>query len=323
MQEYVKRAYNDAKAFLGQGNLASYVPTLSEADPSKLAVVVTAFDGTSYKEGDSDFRFTMQSIVKVILLAVALRDSGFGWVFDRVGMEPSGDPFNSIVRLETIDGNKPLNPMINAGAISVTSCIKGENAQQRFSSLLTYARELLGNPSLTWNEETYRSEMQTGDKNRALAYMMRSSGVLKGDVNQHLELYFRACSLWVNCEEISFLGAILASGGISPATKKQLIDPFHVKVICSLMTTCGLYDASGEYALRVGIPSKSGVGGGIMGAVIGQMGVGVFSPALDDHGNSVCGQRAMECLSNDLQLSLFAAKSTRQKDGDQCVLRVF
>ena len=166
-------------------------------------------------------------------------------------------------------------------------------------------RALLDNPELDYDKEVYRSESETGDRNRALAYMMRASKVIDGAVPEHLEVYFKACSLSVNCEEISFLGAVLANNGISPRGGKMLIEPFHVKVIRSLMSTCGLYDYSGEFALRVGIPAKSGVGGGIMGAVPSRMGIGTYCPALDPKGNSLCGLRAMEYLSQALNLSLF------------------
>lgn len=247
----------------------------------------------------------MQSISKVVLLATALRFAGFDGVFARVGVEPTGDPFNSIIRLETDSSNRPSNPMINAGAIAVTTCIPGATPGERFGHVLEYARALLDNPELDYDKEVYRSESETGDRNRALAYMMRASKVIDGAVPEHLEVYFKACSLSVNCEEISFLGAVLANNGISPRGGKMLIEPFHVKVIRSLMSTCGLYDYSGEFALRVGIPAKSGVGGGIMGAVPSRMGIGTYCPALDPKGNSLCGLRAMEYLSQALNLSLF------------------
>ncbi|MEG3030522.1 MAG: glutaminase A, partial [Oscillospiraceae bacterium] len=221
-----------------------------------------------------------------------------------VGMEPTGDAFNSIVRLESA-ADKPMNPMINAGAIAVVSCIEGADAQARFSKILNLARKLLDSPNLNYDENVYLSESKTGDKNRALAYMMKSNGVIGGDVGEHLEVYFKACSLLVTCEELSYFAAVLANNGVCPRTKVCLIQPFVVKVIRSLMTTCGLYDASGEYALRVGIPSKSGVGGGIIGAVPSRMGIAVFSPGLDQKGNSFCGIKAMEYLSQVLDLSIF------------------
>lgn len=307
MLEIVTNAHEYAARWLGVGKVASYIPSLANVEPNQLAVAITDKEGITYSAGDDDNLFTMQSVAKVLLLATALREVGFETVFRHVGMESTGDPFNSIIRLETMEIHKPQNPMINAGAIAVTSCIRGKSAQKRFEFLLEYARELLGNPQLTLDEDTFISEMKSGDRNRALGYMLRSTGVICSNVEQDLEVYFKACSILANCKEISFLGAVLAYGGVSPRTGKQLIDPTHVKYICAIMSTCGLYDASGEFALRVGIPAKSGVGGGILGVVPGKMGIGVFSPALDVHGNSVCGINAMEYLSNKLSLSVFSS----------------
>ena len=305
MQNMINEAYRYASYSLGEGAPADYIPELAKADTKRLAISITDLAGRTHRVGDSQVRFTMQSISKVVLLATALRFAGFGGVFARVGVEPTGDPFNSIIRLETDSSNRPSNPMINAGAIAVTTCIPGETPGERFEHVLEYARALLDNPELDYDKEVYRSESETGDRNRALAYMMRASKVIDGAVPEHLEVYFKACSLSVNCEEISFLGAVLANNGISPRGGKMLIEPFHVKVIRSLMSTCGLYDYSGEFALRVGIPAKSGVGGGIMGAVPSRMGIGTYCPALDPKGNSLCGLRAMEYLSQALNLSLF------------------
>ncbi|MFV0496902.1 MAG: glutaminase A [Candidatus Fimivivens sp.] len=304
MRHIAQEAHDHAARWLGQGHVADYIPELAKKEPHQLGVCITDFSGKSYAVGDSQNRFTIQSIAKVILLATALADVGFDEVFSRVGMEPTGDPFNSIIRLESVT-SKPLNPMINAGAIAVTSCITGENAEARFQRILDVGKKLLGNDDLTYDRSVFDSENRTGDRNRALAYMMRSTNIFGGDVNEHLEVYFKACSLLTNCEEISYLGAVLAGDGKCPNSKKVLVEPFYVKVIRSLMTTCGMYDASGEFAIRVGIPAKSGVGGGIMTAVPGRMGIGVFSPGLDARGNSFCGIKALEYLSSVLDLSVF------------------
>lgn len=304
MQEYVLQAYDYAKKWLGEGKVASYIPQLACANSSNLAITVTTLNGEVYSAGKSEVKFTIQSISKVILLATALNDAGFDKVFEKVGMEPTGDPFNSIVRLETMM-KKPFNPMINAGAIAITTCITGQNKEERFEKILSTARILFDDENITYDKDVFQSEKQTGSKNRSLAFMMKSNGVFDGDVEEHLDVYFKTCSILANCKQISFLGAVLANGGICPKTKRQLLPPLIVKVICSLMTTCGMYDASGEYAIRVGIPSKSGVGGGIMAASIGKMGIGTFSPALDSKGNSFCGIKAMEYLSLKLGLSIF------------------
>ncbi|WP_204599940.1 glutaminase A [Clostridium pascui] len=305
MKKVLQEAYTYAKQWMGQGKVADYIPELAKADPNHLSICITDLGGYTHCIGDSKIHFTIQSIAKIIILATALKSVGFEEVFSRVGMEPTGDSFNSIVRLETMHSYKPFNPMINAGAISVTSCIPGKSPGERFEKILYNARLLLGNQELTYDEHVFYSESKTGGRNRALAYMMNDGKVLLGNVEEHLEVYFKACSLRVTCEEISYFGAILANNGISPRTGKMIIEPFQVKVIRSLMTTCGMYDASGEFAICVGIPSKSGVGGGIMGAVPNRMGIGVYSPALDAKGNSYCGIKAMEFLSHALELSIF------------------
>lgn len=304
MQQHVLQAYDYAKEWLSQGKVASYIPQLACANSNNLAIAITSLNGEVYAAGDSEVKFTIQSISKVILLATALNEAGFDKVFEKVGMEPTGDPFNSILRLESMM-KKPLNPMINAGAIAITTCITGQNKKERFEKIFSTAKLLFDDENLTYDKYVFQSEKQTGNKNRSLAYMMKSNGVFDGDVEEHLDIYFKTCSILANCKQISFLGAVLANGGICPKTKRQLLAPFIVKVICSLMTTCGMYDASGEYAIRVGIPSKSGVGGGIMAAAIGKMGIGTFSPALDNKGNSFCGIKAMEYLSSKLGLSIF------------------
>ena len=303
-QDSVQEAYQAARERLGEGECASYIPALAAVNPRLLAVSITTPDGSTVSAGDSRVRFTLQSISKVILLGTALNEAGFDKVFSRVRMEPSGDPFNSIVRLETVNPC-PSNPMINAGAIAVTSCIPGTNPTERFEKVLSFARKLTDNPELDYDHETYASESSNSARNQALAYMMEATRVIPAPVTEHLEIYFKACSLLVNCEEISFLGAVLANDGVSPRSGERLLSSRYVHTIRALMATCGLYDHSGEFAVRVGIPAKSGVGGGIMGAVPGRMGIGTFCPALDSKGNSICGQCAMEYLSEKLGLSVF------------------
>ena len=305
MQQTVTQAYLYARTYLGQGAKADYIPQLCKMNSDYFGLAITNLAGQTYGCGDFEQKFTIQSICKVILLITALQDAGFDKVFSRVGMEPTGDKFNSIVRLETGSGNRPLNPLINAGAIAVTSCIAGSTSDDKFDRVLHVAQTLLGNQAISYDEDVYSSEKATGDRNRALAYMMRSGGVFSESVDELLETYFKACSLSVNCSEISYMGAILANNGVDPISGKLTVDPFFVKVTRSLMSVCGLYDASGEFALRVGIPAKSGVGGGILGIVPSRMGIATFAPLLDSKGNSTCGIKAMEFLSSALSLSIF------------------
>lgn len=305
MQKTLNDAYIYTKQWIGQGNVANYIPELAKVDSNNLSICVTDLNGHTFSAGDSNVRFTLQSIAKIIILVTALKEAGFDEVFNRVGLEPTGDPFNSIVRLETMYSHKPLNPMINAGAIAVASCISGENSKERFDKILNNARLLLDNSEVDYNKQVYQSENEHGGRNRALAYMMSADGVFSGKVEEHLDIYFKSCSIMATCEEISYFGAIIANEGVSPRTGDRLIEQTDIKLIRSLMCTCGMYDASGEYAFRVGIPSKSGVGGGIMAASPNRLGIGVYSPALDAKGNSYCGIKAMEYLSHALSLSIF------------------
>lgn len=249
--------------------------------------------------------FTLQSISKVLTLALALMDHNEKVVFEKVGMEPTGDPFNSIVKLETISPNKPLNPMINAGAIAVTSLLKGVNVGEKLDRLLALIRQLSGNPSITYNKKVAHSESETSDLNRALAYFMREHQVFEGDIEEILQLYFKQCAIEVCCRDVATIGSVFANDGIDITSGKQLI-PIDIARICkTFMVTCGMYNASGEFAIKVGFPSKSGVSGGILSAVPHQMGIGVLGPALDEKGNSLAGVKLLGALSAKHSLSIF------------------
>ena len=304
LQEEMGRALEFGRGFIGNAQPASYIPELAGTDPNLLGISIITADNRQYGCGDWEHLFTLQSISKVIALILAIEDMGMDAVFDKVGMEPTGDPFNSIIRLEKAS-RKPYNPMINAGAIVVCSCIKGRDAGERTGRFLEFARKLCGNSHLDFNDAVFTSERITGDKNRALAYMMKTNGILDGNVEEHLDVYFRLCSLMVSCRDIAFLGAVLAGNGCNPVTGEQYIPNKVLKLVRSLMVTCGMYDASGEFAAKVGLPSKSGVGGGILSVVPNAMGIGVFGPALDEKGNSVGGVKVLEYLSQRMGYSIF------------------
>ena len=303
MQTIIKNAYDWAAGFLGQGQVATFIPELTKQDPNQLGVAITTCDGASCQVGDCHVKFTIQSISKLFLLAVALEDSGFDHVFSRMGMEPSGDPFNSIYRLET--ERAPANPMINAGAIAVSGCIHGDTAEQRAERVLAMAAKCMGVARVERSAEVFRCEVETGHRNRALAHMMQGNGVLDGNVNEHLETYYHACSMLVDCTMLSRFGAVLANGGRDLNSGYQLVERETARLLRTLMASCGLYNRAGEFAWRVGVPAKSGSGGGIMAAVPGRMGIGTFSPLLDEQGNSVCGQKALEYLSRKLELPIY------------------
>ncbi|HCE42963.1 MAG TPA: glutaminase A [Lentisphaeria bacterium] len=305
MQRIADEALKYAKPFLSQGHTAGYIPELSKVDPNRLGLYIASNDGQCYKSGDFDTKFTLQSISKTVSLMLAVMDRGQDYVFNKVGMEPTGDAFNSIIKLETVKLHKPLNPMINAGAIAIDSLISGNTPEDKFRHLAGFYRKVFNNEQLNYNKEVYLSEKATGFRNRALANFMKDAGVLEGDVDEVVDLYFKQCSFEVDCKDIAFLGALLANDGISPSTGKEIVPKKVSRLVKTFMVTCGMYDASGEFAVKVGLPSKSGVGGGIVAVVPGTMGIGVFGPALDDKGNSVGGIKILEYLSEKLGLSIF------------------
>ncbi len=303
-QELLEEALKYGRCFLPSGNTAGYIPELRRVNKYLLGISVVGMDGTVLEAGDSRTRFTIQSISKVVSLILAIRDRGTDYLFhDKVGVEPTGDPFNSIIKLET--KTRPFNPFINAGAIAVASCIDGESAGEKFDRFLVMTRQLCNCDAIDLDENVYLSEKSTGDRNRALAYYLKASGVLEGDVEECLDLYFKMCSVRVTALDIANLGLVLANRGVCPYTQEKLIAPQDAKAIRALMLTCGLYDGSGEFAMKVGLPAKSGVGGGIAVSLLGQMGIGVFGPALDSKGNSIGGMKMLEFLSDRLDCQLF------------------
>lgn len=304
MEKLLKSALEYGKRFLDQGTPANYIPELAKADSRKLGISIVTVDNRQIQCGDCQDKFTIQSISKVISLLLALEECGAAEVFSKVGMEPTGDSFNSIIRLDQIDHITPFNPMINAGAIVTVTNIKGENVEKRFAKILNYTRKICGNPDITYNENVYRSEKMTGDKNRAIAYLMKANKVFPGDVEEHLELYFKICSIEITCNDIAHLGAVLSNGHL-PKTGERMVTERTLKIVRTLMATCGMYNESGEFAIRVGLPSKSGVGGGIVSVVPNSMGIGTYGPALDGKGNSVGGMKMLQYLSEQMNLGIF------------------
>ncbi len=301
LEEHLRHAYVLGCKVLGQGHVADYIPELAHADPYEFGIVAQKKDGTIVACGDADTRFSIQSVGKVLTLALALKILGREEVFSHVLMEPSGDSFSSIIKLDTAS-DLPYNPMINAGAIQVVSMLVDHVG---FDDLLEFARRICMDPNITLNEAVYQSEAETGNRNRAIAYLLQSKGVLMADPEETLDLYFRMCSLNVTAKSLATLGLVLANDGQNPLTGEHVVAPRHARAINSLMFTCGMYDRSGEFGVKVGIPAKSGVGGGIACSVKGRLGIGVYGPALDDKGNSVGGLAALEYLSQALHLHVF------------------
>lgn len=305
MFDILQRLVDKNKVYGKEGKLASYIPALLKADVNDLGIAIVNLDGDEYFAGNCDEKFTIQSISKIVSLMLALKDNGKENVFKKVNVEPTGEGFNSIVKLETTETGRPYNPMINAGAIVTTSLIKGRTEEEKLKKLIDFMKKATNNPNITINEEVYISEKLTGNRNRALAYFMKSSGILDGNVEEVLDLYFRQCSIEANAKDLARLGAVLANDGIIPWNGEKLIDKEICKIVKSIMVTCGMYDASGEFAVRIGIPAKSGVGGGIIASVPKTMGIGVYGPALDKKGNSIAGLKVLQDLSRELDLSIF------------------
>ena len=281
------------------GSVANYIPELAIVDPDSFAICLATSDGYVYESGDSRKRFAIQSVSKPFTYALALADRGLAAVAAKVDVEPSGEPFNEI-SLDPIT-ERPRNPMINAGAITCASLVAGDSALERFERIRQFYSRFAGR-ELTLDEAMYASEDRTGHRNRAIGYMLRSFGILEEDPTTTLAVYFRQCSLEVDCRDLSLMAATLADSGLNPVTNERVLDAALTERVLSVMTTCGMYNAAGDWVTEVGLPAKSGVGGGILAVLPGQIGLAVFSPRLDEHGNSVRGVQACRRLSKDLEL---------------------
>jgi glutaminase len=282
------------------GVVADYIPELGKADPAHFGISLATLDGHVYEVGDTRVPFTIQSISKPFVFALALDTLGAAQVESVIGVEPSGDPFNS-VRLNA--GNHPFNPMVNAGAIACSGLIQEAKGDGAFD----YIRQALGRfagRALDVDDAVYSSESLTGDRNRAIGYLLRTNAVIKDNVNAVLEVYFRQCAILVDARDIAVMAATLANRGINPVTGEQVLTPYAISRTLSVMTSSGMYDYAGEWIYRVGIPAKSGVGGGILSALPARLGLGSYSPKLDGHGNSVRGIKVCEALSAHYDLHM-------------------
>jgi glutaminase len=294
------------------GAVANYIPELSKADPRHFGAALATIDGHVYEVGNSDVEFTIQSISKAFIFALALETLGPEKVETHVGVEPSGEAFNSI-RLN--EKNQPFNPMINAGAIACSGLIYQQDRDGAFAKILDVLGQFAGR-KLAIDEQVHASEKSTGDRNRAIAWMLRNYGVIKDNVDAVLDVYFRQCSVLVTARDLAVMAATLANNGVNPITGLRVVSPYSVSRTLSVMTSSGMYDYAGEWIYRVGIPAKSGVGGGIIAALPSELGLGTFSPLLDGHGNSVRGLKLCEGLSAHFDLHVL----TRANDVRTCVV---
>ncbi|WP_422381056.1 glutaminase [Marinicellulosiphila megalodicopiae] len=287
-----------------RGQVANYIPQLACIDPNQFAISVAMADGRVFHAGLSDTLFSIQSISKMFTLTIALGKLGDA-VWNKVGREPSGDPFNSIVQLEHENG-KPRNPFINAGAIAIADAIMmGHQPKETLAEILNFVRFLAEDDSISIDETVAQSELKTGDRNASLAHFMASFGHINHPVDHVLGTYFHHCSIAMNCQQLAKAGLFLVADGMDPVSKKRVVSSQRARRINSLMLMCGHYDGSGEFAFRVGLPGKSGVGGGILAIAPGKASIAVWSPGLDEVGNSKLGTQALEKLVQQTGWSIF------------------
>ncbi|NEQ22503.1 MAG: glutaminase A, partial [Microcoleus sp. SIO2G3] len=302
LENLLSQLYDKYKS-LNDGRLANYIPELAKADPNWFGICIVTVDGQVYEVGDYEQLFTIQSISKAFVYGLALEEHGRDYVLTKVGVEPTGDAFNSIIQLEE-SSKRPYNPMVNAGAIATTSLIKGSSPSERLNCLLGMFERYVGH-NLFIDMPVFLSERTTGHRNRAMAHLMLNFGMIDEKIDEALDLYFQQCSVTVNCRDLATMAATLANCGVNPITQQRAVDARYIRDILTVMYTCGMYNFAGQWAYKVGLPAKSGVSGGIIVVVPQKMGIAVFSPPLDSHGSSVRGMRVCEDLSERIGLHMF------------------
>ncbi|GGW54631.1 glutaminase [Alishewanella tabrizica] len=307
MQDFLNALVAELKLITQRGKVADYIPQLASVDPAQFGIAVCTPSGDSFTAGDATTLFSIQSISKVFTLTMALGKIGDG-LWQHVGREPSGNPFNSIVQLEHEMG-KPRNPFINAGAIAVVDAIMmGHEPKECLGEILSFVRYLAKDDSICFDRVVAASEMQHRDRNASLAHFMKAFGRLRHDVDKVLGTYFHQCAIAMNCLQLAQSGLFLASDGIDKTMGQRIVSAQRARRINSLMMMCGHYDGSGEFAFRVGLPGKSGVGGGILAIAPGKASIAVWSPGLDQQGNSLIGTLALERLAQFTGWSVFGQK---------------
>lgn len=285
------------------GDVATYIPELAKADPDAFGIAVCTAAGEVLAVGDHDQPFTIQSVSKPFVYGMALDDHGRDGVLARVGVEPTGDAFNSIITLDE-RSKRPHNPMVNAGAIAVAALTPGAGPTERLNHLLAAMARFTGH-RVAVDVSVFMSERTTGHRNRAIAHLMLNFGMVEANIDEALDLYFQQCAMLVTARQLAVMAGTLANWGVNPVTRERALEAHHVRDVLSVMYTCGMYDASGQWAHDVGLPAKSGVGGGLIAVVPGRFGIAVYAPRLDAHGHSVRGMAVCRSLSQRLGLHLF------------------
>ena len=315
--EIIEKAMNLAREEIPKGHVATYIPELGKVDPHQLGICLYPLKGDKICLGDYNVKFTMQSVSKVIMLIVALEICGHKAVFKKVGMEPSGEAFDSLVELD-VSNSKPYNPLINSGALAVCGLLLPEVS---FQDMLRYTRNICSDAGIDLNEAVFDSEMKTCSRNRSIAYLLESKGIITTDVEDTLRFYTKMCSMNVTAESLANLGKKLANDGVCIIDGKRYMSSRTARIAKTLMLTCGMYDGSGTFAIKVGIPSKSGVGGGLLSVSDKRAGIGVFGPALDEQGNSIAGCKLLREISNELRLNLFYDPEWDSENDDHTVMK--
>lgn len=301
-QQVVDQAYNNYRLD-NNGKNASYIPALAHVNPNYYSVVLITVDGKIYKAGDYKVRFPMESLSKVFTLALVMQQSGVVEALNKLGANATGMPFNSVLAVE-LQPDHIGNGLVNAGAMAAVSMVKGENSNQRWSAISNNLNSYAG-ATLEVNQTVYKSETDTNQHNQAIAKLLESYGKFYSNTPEAVDLYTRECSVDVSTVELAKMGAVLANHGKSPFTGKQVLEANYVPSLLAVMATAGLYDTSGDWLYKVGLPAKSGVGGGILAIAPGKFAVAVFSPPLDHSGNSVRGQEAIHYIANQLNANVF------------------
>ncbi|MCT4633237.1 MAG: glutaminase A [Firmicutes bacterium] len=305
MKAFISEIFKDCSALSSKGQVADYIPALKNSSIDNLGITIIDTSGEIISYGHHDKKFTIQSISKVVSLLLALEDNGTEKFFSRIGKEASGDPFNSIIKLETSTESKPLNPLINSGAITVTDMIHGNTVEEKFERLIEYFKLITGNEELKINEEVFLSEKETGNRNKAIAFFLKELGVIDSDPLKLLDIYFKQCSIEVTTKDLAKIALLLGNRGLDPISGKQIVNKKYCSICNAYMTICGMYDGSGEFAINIGIPGKSGVGGGILAPVPERYGIGVYGPSLNKKGNSIAGIKLLELLSEEFDFSMY------------------
>lgn len=298
----LEKVYNQYKSN-NNGNLANYIPELGKVNPDLFGICVTTINGETYSVGDCQIPFTLQSTSKPFTYGLALNEYGLDLVHSKVGVEPSGEAFNSIIELEK-KTHRPFNPMINSGAIAIACMIKGNQEHAPYAQLINHFNQL-ANQSLLLDENIYQSEKNTANRNKAILYLLKHFDVVDDQFNEGLDLYFKQCSINVTLENLSLMSSVLANNGINPKSKKVIYSPLFTQKILSLMFSCGMYDTAGTWSFKVGVPAKSGVSGAIFAVVPGKFSIACYSPLIDDHGHSIRGVLAITDFLNELNINIF------------------